>query len=160
MTIYSLDVLLFLFETNLLFHVQFYCCFMTCIQFSQEVVWFPSLYIYYCGQESLRRNGVTIIVNRKVWNAIQWKKCSLGISDFFEEISSLSHSIFSLCFFALIIRKAFLYLLAILWIPTFKWISLSFSPLPFTCLIFSAICKACSDNHFAFVCFSFSLGWS
>ena len=23
-------------------------------------------YIYYCGQESLRRNGVTIIVNRRV----------------------------------------------------------------------------------------------
>ena len=26
--------------------------------------------IYYCGQESLRRNGVAIIVNRRVWNAI------------------------------------------------------------------------------------------
>ena len=23
-------------------------------------------YIYYCGQESLRRNGVTIIVNKRV----------------------------------------------------------------------------------------------
>ena len=23
-------------------------------------------YIYYCGQESLRRNGVTLIVNRRV----------------------------------------------------------------------------------------------
>ena len=27
-------------------------------------------YIYYCGQESLRRNGVAIIVNKRVWNAI------------------------------------------------------------------------------------------
>ena len=27
-------------------------------------------YIYYCGQESLRRNGVTIIVNERVRNAI------------------------------------------------------------------------------------------
>ena len=27
-------------------------------------------YIYYCGQESLRRNGVPIIVNKRVWNAI------------------------------------------------------------------------------------------
>ena len=26
--------------------------------------------IYYCGQESLRRNGVTIIVNERVRNAI------------------------------------------------------------------------------------------
>ena len=27
-------------------------------------------YIYYCGQESLRRNGVAIIVNKRVLNAV------------------------------------------------------------------------------------------
>ena len=27
-------------------------------------------YIYYCRQESLRRNGVAIMVNRRVWNAV------------------------------------------------------------------------------------------
>ena len=27
-------------------------------------------YIYYCGQESLRRNGVDFIVHRRVWNAV------------------------------------------------------------------------------------------
>ena len=27
-------------------------------------------YIYYCEQELLRRNGVAIIVNKKVWNAV------------------------------------------------------------------------------------------
>ena len=27
-------------------------------------------YIYYCGQESLRRNGVTFIVNKTVQNAV------------------------------------------------------------------------------------------
>ena len=27
-------------------------------------------YIYYCGQESLRRNGVAIIVNRRFQNAV------------------------------------------------------------------------------------------
>ena len=27
-------------------------------------------YIYYCGKESLRRNGVAIIVNKRVWNAV------------------------------------------------------------------------------------------
>ena len=46
MTIYSLDVLLFLFGTSLLFHVQFICCFLTCIQISQEageVVWYSHL---------------------------------------------------------------------------------------------------------------------
>ena len=42
MTIYSLDVLLFLFGTSLLFHVQ-----LTCIQISQEagqVVWYSHLF--------------------------------------------------------------------------------------------------------------------
>ena len=27
-------------------------------------------YIYYCGQESLRRNGVAIMVNKRAWNAV------------------------------------------------------------------------------------------
>ena len=27
-------------------------------------------YIYYCGQESLRRNGVAIMVNKRLWNAV------------------------------------------------------------------------------------------
>ena len=27
-------------------------------------------YIYYCGQESLRRNGVALIVNKRVPNAV------------------------------------------------------------------------------------------
>ena len=27
-------------------------------------------YIYYCGQESLRRNGAAIIDNKRVWNAV------------------------------------------------------------------------------------------
>ena len=26
-------------------------------------------YIYYCGQESLRRNGLAIMVNKRIWNA-------------------------------------------------------------------------------------------
>jgi len=28
------------------------------------------IYIYYCGQESLRRNGVPLIVNKRVQNAV------------------------------------------------------------------------------------------
>ena len=30
-------------------------------------------YIYYCGQESLRRNGVAIMVNKRVQNAVHLK---------------------------------------------------------------------------------------
>ena len=35
-------------------------------------------YIYYCGQKSLRRNGVAIIVNKRAQNATgdQWRKNS------------------------------------------------------------------------------------
>ena len=55
------------------------------------------------------------------------------------------------------LRKAFLSLLAILWNSAFKWVYLSFAPLPFASLLFIAVCKASSDNHFAFLHF-FSLG--
>ena len=34
-----------------------------------------TIYIYYCGQESLRRNGVAIIVNKRVQNTVL--RCSL-----------------------------------------------------------------------------------
>ena len=46
MTIYSLDVLLSQYGTSLLFHVWFNCCFLTCLQVSQEagkMVWFSHL---------------------------------------------------------------------------------------------------------------------
>ena len=49
------------------------------------------------------------------------------------------------------LRKAFLSLLAILWNSAFRWVYHSVSLLPFTSLLFSAICKASSDNHFAFL---------
>ena len=49
------------------------------------------------------------------------------------------------------LRKASLSLLAILWNSTFRGINLSFSPLPLASLLYSAICKASSDNHFAFL---------
>ena len=53
------------------------------------------------------------------------------------------------------LRKAFLSFLAILWNSAFKWLYLSISPLPFTSLLFTAMCKASSDNHFAFMHFFF-----
>ena len=53
------------------------------------------------------------------------------------------------------LRKAFLSLLATLWNSAFRWIYLSISPLPLASLLFWAICKASSDNHFAFVHFFF-----
>ena len=36
-------------------------------------------YIWYCGQEAIRRNGVTLIVNKRVWNAVL--VCSLKMTE-------------------------------------------------------------------------------
>ena len=74
-------------------------------------------------------------------------KCSLGISNFLEEISSLSYSSVFLCFFALITDEGFLSLLAILWNSAFRWVYFSLSPLPFASLLFSTICKAPLTSH-------------
>ena len=50
------------------------------------------------------------------------------------------------------LRKAFFSLLAILWKSAFKWVYLSFSPLLFVSLLFTAFhSKASSDSHFAFL---------
>ena len=53
------------------------------------------------------------------------------------------------------LKKAFLFLLAILWNFTFKWVYLSFSPLLFPSLLFTAIGKASSDSYFPFFHFFF-----
>ena len=82
-------------------------------------------------------------------------KCSLGVSNFLEELSSLFHSLFSSISLHWSLRKAFLSLLAILWNSAFKWIYLSFSPWLLASLLFTAICKASSGSHFAFLHFFF-----
>ena len=53
------------------------------------------------------------------------------------------------------LRKAFLSLLLFFWNSAFRWICLFFFPLPISSLLFSPICKASSDNHFAFLHFFF-----
>ena len=78
-------------------------------------------------------------------------KCSLGISNFLEEISSLSHSIVFLYFFALIPEEGFL-ISPCHSLELCTQMGISFL---FTSLLFTAICKACSDSHFAFLHFFF-----
>ena len=77
-------------------------------------------------------------------------KYSPGISNFLEEISSLSHSIGFLYFFALITEEGFLIS------PCYSLrlcikMGISFLfPFAFLFPLFTAICKASSDSHFAF----------
>ena len=85
-------------------------------------------------------------------------KCPLGMSDFLKEISSLSHSIIFLYFFALITEEGFLICSCYSLNSAFKWVYLCLSPilsLLFASLLFTAICKASSDSHFAFFGFPF-----
>ena len=82
-------------------------------------------------------------------------KCSFGISNFLEEISSLSHSVVFLYFFVLITEEGFLISSCYSYNSTFRCLYLSFSPLLFASLLFTAICKASSDSHFAFLHFNF-----
>jgi len=82
-------------------------------------------------------------------------KCSLGISNFLEEISSLSHFVVFLYFFALITEEV-LSLLALLWDSSFKWyIYIFFFSFAFCFSFFTVLCKDSSDNHFAFLHFFF-----
>ena len=81
-------------------------------------------------------------------------KLSIGIFSFLEEVSSLCHSIVSISLHCSL-KKTFLSLLAILCNFAFKRVYLSFSLLHFTSLLFSTICKASADNHFALLHFFF-----
>ena len=82
-------------------------------------------------------------------------KCSLGILIFLKRSLVFLILLFSSISLHWSLKKAFLSLLAILWNSAFRWVYLSFSPLPLASLLFSAICKAFSDNHFAFLHFFF-----
>ena len=75
-------------------------------------------------------------------------KCSLVISNFLEEISSLSHSIVFLYFFALITVEAVLSLLAILWNSVFKWVYLFFFSFAFHFSSFHSYLKALHRQPF------------
>ena len=72
--------------------------------------------------------------------------------NFLEEITSLSHSIVFLYFFALITKEGFLISsCSSLELCIQMGLSFLFFPLPVTSLLCSAICKAFSDNQFAFL---------
>ena len=75
-------------------------------------------------------------------------------------VPSPSPSVFPILLFSSIsfhwsLKKAFLPLLDILWNFAFRCLYLSFSPLLFASLLYTAICKASSDSHFAFFAFLF-----
>ena len=94
---------------------------------------------------------------------VGWKKTTTGLSGNIPLVALIflkRSLVFPILLFSSIslhwsLRKAFLSLLAIHCNSAFKWVYLFFSPLPFTSLLFSAICKASTDSHFAFFAFIF-----
>ena len=77
------------------------------------------------------------------------------VSNFLEDISGLSHSIVFLYFFALITEAGFIISPCYSLEVCIQMVYLSFFSYPLASLLFSAICKASSDNHFAFLHFFF-----
>ena len=91
MTIYSLDVLLFLFGTSLLFMSSSNCCLVTCIQISQEagqVVWYSHLFTVCCDPHS---QGFGIVNKAEVY-------VFLELSCFFDDPADVGNLISGLPF--------------------------------------------------------------
>ena len=82
--------------------------------------------VYSCHIFLISSASVVHTVSVLYWTHL-CMKCSLGISNFLEEISSLSHSIVFFYFFALITVEGFLISLAILWNSEFRCLSFLFS---------------------------------
>ena len=86
-------------------------------------------------------------------------KCSLGIPNFLEEISSLSIPLFSSVSLHWSLRKASLSLLAILWNSALKGIYISFSPLSFASFLSQLFVRPPQTTVLPF-CISLPWGWS
>ena len=81
---------------------------------------------------------------------------AFSFSSFLSYLQGLLRHLFCFLHFLYLhwsLKKAFLSLLAILWNSAFRCLYLSFSPLLSASLLFTAICKASPDSHFAFLHF-------
>ena len=78
MTVYSLDILLFLFGTSLLFMSCSNCCFLICVQISQEagkVVWYSqhfSLSFLRITYDSEFKKYDRYVVKSQLWSQAPW----------------------------------------------------------------------------------------
>ena len=82
-------------------------------------------------------------------------KCSPDIYNFLKRFLVFPILLLSSVSLHCLLKKSFFSLLVILLISSFSLVYLYLSPLPFAFLLFSAICKASSDNHLGFLNFFF-----
>src|SRR5574337_54373 len=118
-----------------IFFVQIFCVFLPPLLNIFCFCWVHTVSVLYCAHLCM--------------------KYSLGISNFLEEIFSLSHPIVFLYFFAMITEEGFLISSCYsLELCIQMGIYFLFS-LPFASLLFITVCKASSDSRFAFLHFFF-----
>ena len=122
-------------------------CFSGCLMSS------ASIQKLFCGICSVLKCSFNEFVGEKVVS-LSYSSAILGPPPliFLKRALVFPILLFSSYFFALMLRKSFLSLLAILWNSAFKWVYLSFSPLIFSQLF---VITAPSDSHLAF-CIYFS----
>ena len=89
------------------------------------------------------------------------KRCKdLGIANFLQRSLFFPILLFSSIFLHWLLRKALLSFLAILWNSAFKWVYLSFSPLPFTSLLSQLFARPPQTTILPFcISFSWRLSW-
>ena len=114
--------------------------------------------VYSCHLFLISSASVKFLTISVLYCAHPCMKCSLDISYFLEEISSLSHSIVSSISLHWSLRKIFLSLLVILWNSPFRWVYLSFSPLPLASLFSQLFVRPPQITILPFW-ISFSWGW-
>ena len=127
------------------------------------IIWIMKIFLYSSSVYSCHLFLISSASVRSI-SVLYWAhlcmKCSLGISNFLEEISSLSHSIIFLYFFALITEEGFLISpcssleLCIQMVVIFAFL------LCFSLLLFSQLFLRLPQTTILLFWNSFSWGWS
>ena len=121
-----------------------------CVGFCHISLWISHSYTYIPSLLNIPSHLLLHPTSLGCHRAPGWALCHTANSHW---LSILHMVIYMFCTISLhwSLRKAFLPLLANLWNSAFKWVYVSFSPLPFTSHLFTEISKASSDNHFGFL---------
>ena len=117
-------------------------------------------WLYRASSSSAAKNIINLSSTLTIWwyPCVECRvfSCVVGRGCLLWPVCSLVKTLLAFALLHFVLQgQTFLFLLAILWNSAFKWVYLSFSPLPFASLLFSAICKAYSDNQIAFLNFFF-----
>ena len=132
---------------------------VTCLSGSWRSFLYSSSFVYYCHLFLISPASVRSLQFLSFIEPNLCIKCSLGISNFLEGISSLSLCIVFISVRGLL-RKAFLSFLAVLWNSAFKWVYIFPFLLCFLLRFFSQLFVRPPQTVILLFCISFSWAWS